>query len=248
MSEPVPPAHGGGDSSARRRAASAAARGEARALAVTPGPHGLLATPPRSGLARTAPAAARVEQGRMAQPVGWWGMALFLCAEATLFGVLIGSYFYLDYGSSHWPPLGIKPPEPAIPLLLTSILVATSVPMALASRAAIASAKRAAIRLLALSAFVQSGYLAYQMELYTTEIHQFHPQGSAYASIYFVLLAFHHAHVLLGILINLSLVWWLSHKGLTNYRLIGVRTAALYWHVINAIAVAVVLTQLTPSI
>ena len=29
------------------------------------------------------------------QPNGVWGMALFLCSEATLFGTLIGSYFYL---------------------------------------------------------------------------------------------------------------------------------------------------------
>jgi heme/copper-type cytochrome/quinol oxidase subunit 3 len=35
---------------------------------------------------------------------------------------------------------------------------------------------------------------------------------------------------------------------LNNYRLIGLRATALYWHVVNALAVAVVLTQLSPSL
>ena len=26
---------------------------------------------------------------------GWWGMLIFLAAEATLFGTIVGSYFYL---------------------------------------------------------------------------------------------------------------------------------------------------------
>ena len=54
---------------------------------------------PSSGAAATWPR-------RRAQPNGWWGMALFLCAEATLFGTLIGTYFYLDFGSHRWPPRG----------------------------------------------------------------------------------------------------------------------------------------------
>jgi hypothetical protein len=37
-------------------------------------------------------------------------------------------------------------------------------------------------------------------------------------------------------------------SGLTNYWLIGVRGIALYWYVVNAIAVLVVLTQLSPSL
>ena len=38
-------------------------------------------------------------------------MVLFLCAEGTLFGILIATYFYLDTGSRSWPPHGIAPPS-----------------------------------------------------------------------------------------------------------------------------------------
>ncbi len=51
----------------------------------------------RSTAAFTAAAAGRVSRQRQAQPSGWWGMALFLCSEVTLFGTLIATYFYLDF-------------------------------------------------------------------------------------------------------------------------------------------------------
>jgi heme/copper-type cytochrome/quinol oxidase subunit 3 len=43
-------------------------------------------------------------------------------------------------------------------------------------------------------------------------------------------------------------VTFVAIRGLTNYWVIGVRSVALYWHVINAIAVFVLLTQLAPSL
>ena len=68
----------------------------------------------RSAAAWSASAAGRVARTRSAQPNGWWGMALFLCAEVALFGTLLGSYFYLNFGSHQWPPAGIKPPSVAL--------------------------------------------------------------------------------------------------------------------------------------
>src|SRR5690349_964484 len=50
----------------------------------------------RSAAAWSASATGRVARERAAQPNGWWGMALFLCAEVTLFGTLLATYFYLD--------------------------------------------------------------------------------------------------------------------------------------------------------
>jgi heme/copper-type cytochrome/quinol oxidase subunit 3 len=61
------------------------------------------------------------------------------------------------------------------------------------------------------------------------------------------MLAVHHLHVLVGIL----LIGWLLVRllwGLTNYRLTAVRVVALYWYFVIAMAVLVVLTQLSPSL
>ncbi len=202
----------------------------------------------RSAAAWSASGSGRVARQRAAQPNGWWGMALFLCAEVTLFGTLIATYFYLNFDSHRWPPAGIKPPSVTLPLIATGVLVTTSVPMWLAARSARAGVRRPVIWLIAVAVIVQCAYLAAQVLLFRHDLHDFTPQGSAYGSIYFTLLAFHHAHVLLGILLNLTVLAFVSISGLTNYWLIGVRGMALYWHVVNAIAVLVVLTQLSPSL
>jgi hypothetical protein len=39
-----------------------------------------------------------------------------------------------------------------------------------------------------------------------------------------------------------------ARKGLTNYWLTATRALALYWYVINGLAVLVLLTQLSPSL
>jgi cytochrome c oxidase subunit 3/cytochrome c oxidase subunit I+III len=198
--------------------------------------------------AQSAAATAAVARQRRAQPNGWWGMVLFLCAEVTLFGTLLATYFYLDFDAARWPPAGIKPPEIVLPLVATGALITTSVPMFLASRAARAGKRGMTVSLIALALLVQCGYLAGQILLFRHDLLQFSPKDSAYGSIYFTMLAAHHAHVVLGILLDIAVLWQLVIRGLTNYWLIGARSVALYWHVVNVLAVLVVLTQLSPSL
>jgi cytochrome c oxidase subunit III len=193
-------------------------------------------------------AAARVGPVRRSQPVGIWGMALFLCAETMLFAGLISSYFYLDFRAHRWPPAGVAHPQVLDPSILTGVLVATSVPIALAARRARAGELWGTISMIVLAAFVQCGYLAYQVHQFVGELHTLHPQSSAYASAYFALLGLHHAHVLLGILLEGGLLFWLCVSGLSDYRVTGVRALALYWHVINVIAIAVLFTEISPSL
>ncbi|MGI8507507.1 MAG: cytochrome c oxidase subunit 3 [Solirubrobacteraceae bacterium] len=202
----------------------------------------------RSMRARSAAAAAGVARERRAQPNGWWGMALFLCAEVTLFGTLLATYFYLDFDARAWPPAHIKAPSVALPLIATAVLITTSVPMLLAARAARAGLRSRTAWMLGAALVVQCCYLAAQVLLFIHDYNQFSPQATAYGSIYFTMLAVHHAHVLLGILLVAGVLWRVSTGGLTNYRVTGVRTVALYWHVVNALAVFVVLTQLSPSL
>ncbi len=69
--------------------------------------------------AGAAASGAAVERRRRAQPNGWWGMALFLCAEVTLFGTLIATYFYLDFDARAGRRTGSRPPSIVLPLLAT---------------------------------------------------------------------------------------------------------------------------------
>ncbi|HEY5431210.1 MAG TPA: heme-copper oxidase subunit III [Solirubrobacteraceae bacterium] len=205
-------------------------------------------SPPLSAQARRGPAAARVDRGRRAQPSGWWGMVLFVCAEVTLFGTMIGSYFYLDFGARRWPPAPIKAPEVTAPVIVTATLVAFTPVLVLAVRAARNGRRWRTVQWLLLALLVQSGFLAAQIVLFRHDFNQFKPQSSAYGSIYFTLLATHDAHVLLGILLDVAVLWKLATRGLSNYWLIGVRGLVLYWYVVNVLAVVVVLVVLSPSL
>ena len=204
--------------------------------------------PTRSMSAQTPAAAARVAQGRRAAPNGIWGMALFLCAEITLFGTLLATYFYLNFQAHQWPPAGIKPPETLYPSLATGWLVLAVVPMWQASRAARAGSKLLTVWSIAVGAVMQAGYLAAQVLLFRHDLLQFSPKQTAYGSIYFTLLAAHHAHVVLGLALDLALIGFVVARGLTNYYLVGVRALAIYWYVVAFLAVPVLLTQLTPSL
>jgi len=203
--------------------------------------------PPRRG-PTGGPAGEQIAVARSAQPSGVWGMALLLCSETMLFAGLIASYFYLDFRAQRWPPPGVAAPQVLDPSVLTAVLVASSLPIALAARRARAGELRATIAMIALAAVLQSGYLAFQVHQLAAELPALHPRGSAYASAYVALLGLHHAHVLLGVLLDLGLLFWLVARGLSDYRVTGVRAVALYWYVVNAIAVAVLLTELSPSL
>jgi heme/copper-type cytochrome/quinol oxidase subunit 3 len=203
---------------------------------------------PRSAHAERSRAAGAVDRARVAQPSGWWGMVLFLCSEATLFGTLIGSYFYLNFGVHRWPPAGITPPEIPGPAVSTGFLVATVPLMVLAAAAARRGRRWSAVRWLTSAFVIQIAYLAAQILLIRHDLLDFTPQGTAYGSIYFTLLIADHAHVLLGLLLNGVVLYKVARHGLTNYWLIGVRGLALYWYVVVAITVVVLFTVLSPSL
>ncbi len=184
---------------------------------------------------------------RAARPNGWWGMAVFVATEATLFGTLIGSYYDLRFKTPIWPPAGVPDPKVALPLVLLAVLVATSVPVQLASVFARRDRGLAALLALLVALVVQSGYLALQIHLYLDDLQRFSPQQTAYGSIYFTLLAVHHAHVVVGIVLEV----WLFLRllgGVTPYRAVGLQATAFYWHAVNVLAVAVTIVQLSPSL
>jgi cytochrome c oxidase subunit III len=183
----------------------------------------------------------------VARPNGWWGMAIFVASEATLFGALLGTYYYLRFKALNWPPPGVPDPKIALPLILTAILVATSLPMQAALRAARSGRRSASLAALAMALAVQSAYFGVQMHLYLADLDKVRPGETAYGSSYVTLLGAHHTHVAVGLLLNLWLLLRLS-TGLTSYRVTGLWATTFYWHFVNVLAVFVVLTQLSPSL
>jgi len=189
---------------------------------------------------------ANATAARRTIPNGIWGMLLFIATEGTLFGTLIGTYFYLRFRSAQWPPAGIEAPSVALPLALTAALVLSTVPMLAAGRAARRGRVAPTWLLVAAATVVQGGYLAWQIVSYLGDLDTFSPADTSYGSIYFTLLGADHAHVAIGIVLNL---WVLARllSGLTDYRVVTVRAVALYWAFVGALTVIVTLTQVSPS-
>jgi heme/copper-type cytochrome/quinol oxidase subunit 3 len=202
---------------------------------------------PRTTDAHGAAAVAAAARARRGPSAAFWGMALFVASEATLFAMLIGTYFYLRFKNIHWPPAGVPEPKVLVPLVLLGVLVATSVPMQLAARAGRAGRLGAVRLLLAVALVVQSGYFAMEVHEYFGDLSKFVPSAHAYGSIYFLLLGADHAHVALGLLMNLWLLGKLA-RGLTTYRLNALTAIAFYWHAVNVITIAVTLSILSAAL
>lgn len=184
---------------------------------------------------------------RLERSNGWWGMLIFLAAETTLFGTIVGSYFYLRLNTSHWPPPGTPEPRVLAPALLTALLLSATLPLRASLTAARRGRRGRAVATLLIAGVIQAAYLAAQIDLYTRDLTHFKPQASAYASIYYTLLAVGHFHVFLGLLLD---VWVLARLSvaLTRYRIAGLHVVTLYWHVINGLTVAVLLVEVSPRI
>jgi heme/copper-type cytochrome/quinol oxidase subunit 3 len=203
--------------------------------------------PTRSMDATATRAAAAVERRRRAWPNGLWAIALVVATEATLFGSLIATYFYLRLETNAWPPAGIPSPSVTLPLVLTGVLLVSVLPTYGAVRAARSGFRRQAWWLLVLAFAIQATYLGLQIHLFASDLATFSPTDNAYGSIYFTLLAVDHFHVAVGLALDL----WLLGKllgGITNYRLIALRVVAFYWTFVALVGIAVVFTQLYPSL
>ena len=62
------------------------------------------------------------------RPTGWWGMLVVVATEATLFAILLASYFYTRFRSpGPWPPDGQPDPRLLKPVIMTLLLMASSV-------------------------------------------------------------------------------------------------------------------------
>ena len=200
-----------------------------------------------SAMDASSTAAVERTDRRGAWPNGFWGLLLLLGTEGALLMVLYATYFFLRTRAVEWPLGGIEPPDPVVPLILTATLVATSLPMALASGAARRGRARAAWIAIFVALFVQAGYFAFEMHSFTSDLDTFQPSYNAYASIYYTVLGADHVHVFVGMLLN---VWLLARLlgGLTTYRAVGVRAVSWYWHFANLMTLFTIGTILSAAV
>jgi cytochrome c oxidase subunit 3 len=202
---------------------------------------------PRTTEAAGARAVSQALRRREGLPAAWWGMAMVIASEATLFGAMVASYYHLRFNSAVWPTPGNPEPALVAPIVLTAILVSTSVPVQFAWWAA-AAGNVARTRVYLLWALVlQAGYLAYQVHDYADQLRRTPISHDAYSSIYYTLLGADHVHVAVGIALELWLLWKLI-SGLTTYRANAALAIAWYWHFVNLATVVVTAVLLSARV
>ncbi|MFL5941797.1 MAG: heme-copper oxidase subunit III [Gaiellaceae bacterium] len=202
---------------------------------------------PRTTEARNARDVAALAGRRRGPSVAFWGMAMLVASEVTLFGTFIGSYYYLRFSDPQWPPAGTPEPRVVVPLILVGILATSSLTMQLAANAARRGRLWSTRALLVCALAVQCGYLVWAVHDFTQQLQHSTPQDNAYGSIYYTLLGADHVHVGVGIVLVVWLLWKLL-RGLTMYRLNAVQAVAFYWHAVNLLTLIVTGVLLSATI
>jgi heme/copper-type cytochrome/quinol oxidase subunit 3 len=194
-----------------------------------------------STVARVAPTAAR-------EP-GWWGMVLLVATEATVFALLLASYFYLQSRTTGlWPPDGIARPKLLVPTLMTVLLMASSIPAALADRRAARGDRRGLVTALLATLVLGAAFLGLQAWEYVERARVFTPRTDAYGSLFYTITGLHGAHVAAGLLL---LAWAavLGLRGAFEQQHLAVTNVSLYWHFVHGVWLFVFLSlYLVPAL
>jgi len=202
---------------------------------------------PKTTKATGVPAVQYAVARRTGPPAAWWGMLMLISSEGVLFAAMMGTFFYLRFNDPQWPPKGDPEPKFIIPLIMVAVLSTTSPMMQGAWRAAREGRLMMVRGLLFLALIVQSGYFAYEVTDFGHEIQKTPISNDAYTSAHYVLLAADHAHVFVGILFNLWLIWKFS-RGITTYRANALQAITLYWHFVVLLTWAVIGTILSAAV
>jgi heme/copper-type cytochrome/quinol oxidase subunit 3 len=182
---------------------------------------------------------------------GWWGMVWLIGTEATLFALLIASYFYLRfrYGPT-WPPDGIAEPELGLPLIMTAVLWSSSAPVHMADRGIRAGDLGRLKAGLAAGFALGAAFLVMTVGVEWPEtLDEFGPTTNVYGSLVFTITGFHAAHVLVGLLINLWTQARAWQGAFDESRHLTVQNFAMYWHFVDVVWAFVLATvYLSPNL
>jgi cytochrome c oxidase subunit III len=174
---------------------------------------------------------------------GWWGMVLFVATEATLFAVLLASYFYIRFKTTGgWPPDGIADPKLLRAVVMTVLLAVSSFFVHAAESGIRRGSQRALVLGLAGGFLLGLAFLGLQIWETVVVSDDFTPKTNTYGSLFFTITGAHSAHLAVGLL----LVAWIQVRGwfgaYTPRRHLGVQMAAIYWHFVVVLQVAIFAT------
>lgn len=169
---------------------------------------------------------------------GSYGMMLTILTEGFLFISLFASYFMLGSNKERWRIE--EPPKLHYALPMLVVLLVSSVVLHWGERQVKKASYGSARLALGLTILVGLGFLALSALDYREHWQTLTPYSDSYGSIFYTIVSFHAAHVIVGLLI-LAYVLVLPRYAPTAespYR--PYHVAAMYWHFVDVVWIFVV--------
>lgn len=169
---------------------------------------------------------------------GEWAMWLTITTEAALFVCLFASYFYLENNKNRWAI--DHPPKLHYALIMLGVLIASSFVLHWGEKQLKRQRYGAARVGLGITILMGLGFLALSAFEYKEHWKELTPASDSYGSIFYTIVSFHAAHVIVGLLmLTYTLVLPRYGPALRSpYR--PYHVASLYWHFVDIVWIFVV--------
>ncbi len=175
---------------------------------------------------------------RAGKSTAWWGMAVLIMTEATIFASLLASYFYLQAASHEWPLDGIEAPKLPIISFMSVILIGSSGPMFWAEHGIRKGNERQLRAGLIMVILMGLSFFAF-LTLYEYPELTFGIRDNAYASIFYTIVGLHALHVFIGLGMNVIVQIKASMGRYDRGRHASAEVFFLYWHFVDVVWLAV---------
>ena len=164
---------------------------------------------------------------------------MVIFTEACLFVAFFASYFMLGNNKHRWAV--DKPPSVRYALILLVILVSSSFVMEW-GKSQLEKGRPHMARIILLITFLMGlVFLGLQGYEYLNDWKSFTPVSDSYGSIFYTITTFHAAHVVVGLLVILFVLFLPKVGRLSDSPYRPYHVATLYWHFVDVVWVFVVI-------
>jgi cytochrome c oxidase subunit 3 len=164
--------------------------------------------------------------------VGWWGLVCFIATEAALFGYLLFDYcYYAIQLEPGWMPERHPSLDFALPNTIIAIL--SSLAAWWGERGIRRGARGQLLAGFALAFLLGLAFLLLEGMDWATK--PFTLSSSLYGSLYFTITGLHVAHLILGLVALLAILFWAALGYFDARRNTPVLIGAAYWHFVNLV-------------
>ncbi len=163
----------------------------------------------------------------------WWGQACIVAIEATMFSILMASYFYMRLRMDVWPPPGDQFPHLTLPTIALVPLIASAFAAYWASEAAKKNNRRGMIWGLVLNLVLAA--LFFVLRIVEWHSLNFNWQADAQGSYVWAFLGLHSFDYIAGTVETLVLLVIILSGRYAEKQRLGIHVDSVVWYFVVAI-------------